>query len=467
MKYEKKLFCVLIAACLLLSIVEFPAEADAKGAPDKITLKEGKSVHLKIGKSRKKIRRVTWKSKNRKIATVSKKGKVKAKSIGNTKITAKVTLKNGKKFTGIYKVCVRKKKSTPSPSLATLPKKPNVTKKPAVTPLPLAKPRIEAVSAEQGDMTGWEAVQAEAVICSSMYSEPDIVNQFVTSHVELMTLIKKLKAGTLSPETELLIKKLNAYDKVYFQDHVLCMVNVQVTCGYRPSITQLYQKDNGGEFPDIIMQYAKIKEIGDDQLVPCVMVNYIYGLEIARTALKGSNGTWMPGVTAAPPSDDRPIANPTSVPQPTPEIGTVTTAQGAVTDWKPIQAESVSYTEMMEDTGVKNQLCASYDELAALIEELKANPYMANEPIIAELEKYDEEYFQNYVLCLLDVYLTYGYAPSVKQIYSGDCGGRYAEIMMQYDKIKEYGDDQLVPDVMKHYIYRLEIAKMNVGKGIK
>ncbi len=163
MKTDKKIFSILIAVCLVLSIVEFPVMDSAEAASGKkIILKEGKSVTLKVKKA--KIKRVTWKSKNKKIATVSKKGKVKAKSAGSTKITAKVTLKNGKKYTSVYKISVQKKKSSPSPAKTALPKEPTPTAtaspqkptaKPTATPLPLVKPKIEAVLAGQGDMKGW------------------------------------------------------------------------------------------------------------------------------------------------------------------------------------------------------------------------------------------------------------------------------------------------------------------------
>ncbi len=458
MKIQKKLFSVLVVACLFLSVVGITGGGPAKAASGKtkVTLKEGKSATLKLKNSKKKIKRVTWKSKNKKIATVSKKGKVKAKTVGNTKITARVILRNGKKYTSVYKISVQRKKNLPLTAKTALPQKPTPTatvlpQKPTASPLPMKKPKIEAVGVEQGETIGWEAFQAKMVSYTSTYSKPDIANQFVTSRNELMTLMKKLKAGIGFAEQELLIKELDAYDKEYFQNHVLCLVNVQLTCGYRPGITQLYQKDNGGKLPDIMMQYEQIKEYGDGQSVPDVMVNYIYRLEIAKTALK-----------VVPPSENRPIVNPTASPRPVPEFGTVSTTQGVVADWKPLQTESLSHTELMGSTGVKNQLLTSHDELKALIEKLKADPYSADEPVITELEKYDGEYFQNHVLCLLDVQLACGYVPNVKQIYCGDGGGNYADIMMQYEQIKEYGDGQSVPGVMVNYIYRIEIEKSEV-----
>lgn len=485
-RLDKKFLIASLAICAIFFMAGFPTETDAKAASAGkagISLKEGRSVTLKIKKAKKKVRRVTWKSKNKKIATVSKKGRVKAKSAGNTKITAKVTLRNGKKYTSIYKVCVRKKKNAQDPSGTALPKKPTPTAtalpqkptaNPAVSPQPPAKPKIQAVSEGQCETAGWETLRAEAVWYASTSDElvTGMENQFVTSLVQSIPLMRQLKVTMTLSEANKLIDKFAAYDEKYFQNHVLCMVNVQLPCGYRPSIKQVYQKDNEGGFPDLMVQYEKVREYGDDQVAPGVLVNHIFGLEIEREALKGFNGAELPGATAAPPVEDMPIVipDPTSTATPQPEIGMVSTAQEPVADWKPIQTESISCMEMECIPRIKNQLITSYDELAALIEELKAEAdlFSCNKPLVAELEEYDEEYFENHALCLLVVELTCGYTPSVKQVYSSDSGGgKCADIMMKYAKIKEYGDDQCVPTVLMHHVYRIEIAKSEMGLGTK
>lgn len=67
----------------------------------KVTLDVGKSKTLKVKNTSKSVK---WSSKNKKIATVSKKGVVKGKKAGSTTITAKVS---GKKL--VCKVTVVKK----------------------------------------------------------------------------------------------------------------------------------------------------------------------------------------------------------------------------------------------------------------------------------------------------------------------------------------------------------------------
>ena len=71
----------------------------------KVTLKVGKSVTLKVKGTKKKV---TWKSSNTKVVTVSKKGKIKAKKKGTATIYAKVANKKLK-----CKVTVKPKKTTP------------------------------------------------------------------------------------------------------------------------------------------------------------------------------------------------------------------------------------------------------------------------------------------------------------------------------------------------------------------
>lgn len=78
----------------LMSAVEESKITVPKLSKTNITLLMSKTVMLKtIGK----IQKVKWTSKNKKIATVSKKGKVTAKRKGKTTIIATVKYKNGNK----------------------------------------------------------------------------------------------------------------------------------------------------------------------------------------------------------------------------------------------------------------------------------------------------------------------------------------------------------------------------------
>ena len=74
-----------------------------------LTIAKGKKVKLKVTVSPVKAsQKVTYKSSNKKIASVSLKGVVTAKKKGTAKITVKTT--NGKKKVIKVKVIVKKKK---------------------------------------------------------------------------------------------------------------------------------------------------------------------------------------------------------------------------------------------------------------------------------------------------------------------------------------------------------------------
>ncbi len=77
------------ALCLmLLPSVKVSAASRPRLSKTKLTLKQGKKKKLKVKKSAGK--KIKWKSKKKRIATVSKKGLVRAKRVGKTTITAKV-----------------------------------------------------------------------------------------------------------------------------------------------------------------------------------------------------------------------------------------------------------------------------------------------------------------------------------------------------------------------------------------
>ena len=144
MKRTKKAVAVLLAfAMLATSLVTGSTGADAaKKKPKlsvskKVTIYKGstKTVTIKNVKS-KDIKSLKWKTKNKKIATVKKSSKTKAKikgvKAGKTTITCTFKIKK-KKYTFKVTVTVKNKpKATPAPTATTAPT-PNT---PAVTPTP-------------------------------------------------------------------------------------------------------------------------------------------------------------------------------------------------------------------------------------------------------------------------------------------------------------------------------------------
>lgn len=94
---------------------------DKKVTKKTYTLAKGKTASLKVFVNPSKAKKsVSYKSSNKKIATVSKKGKVTAKKTGTAKITVTVKGKNGKKKTTYVKVKVIAKRSSSNPQTSSV-----------------------------------------------------------------------------------------------------------------------------------------------------------------------------------------------------------------------------------------------------------------------------------------------------------------------------------------------------------
>lgn len=127
----------------LLTLLAAPADSEAASLNlnrKKLTLRPGKSYTLKIRGS--KSKKVKWKSTNKKVATVSKRGKVTARKTGKVKVTAKI---KNKKL--VCRVTVKNKKpSAPGnppvqkPTTTQVPK-PTVFPKPTMIPTPTTAPK--------------------------------------------------------------------------------------------------------------------------------------------------------------------------------------------------------------------------------------------------------------------------------------------------------------------------------------
>ena len=175
--FKSKVLASLLTLALVMTSVISPSvsvEAASKKAVKTVTLKvSGKKVNKKtktltVGKSltvkttvspSSAKKSISYKSSNKKIATVSSKGKVKAKKPGTAKITVTVKGKNNKKKTAWFKVKVVKK--------ATPTKKP--TKKPTATVAPTKKPT--ATVAPTAEATATVAPTAEATATAAPTAE--------------------------------------------------------------------------------------------------------------------------------------------------------------------------------------------------------------------------------------------------------------------------------------------------------
>jgi len=110
-------FAVMIAFTPMLSDGIANAKSKIKLSAKTVSMAKGTTYTLKVkGVKAKKVKKIKWKSSNKKVVKVTKKGKLKAKLTakkpGKVTITAKVKLKNKKKYKKLKcKVTVYKKKT--------------------------------------------------------------------------------------------------------------------------------------------------------------------------------------------------------------------------------------------------------------------------------------------------------------------------------------------------------------------
>lgn len=179
-------WCGVLAAALVVTSTSSVMLAEAAKAPKlnkkTITLRAGAKKQLKV-KNLKKKQKVKWKSSKKKIATVSKKGLVRAKKIGITKIVAKV----GKKKLVCHvrvlpkKIVIRRPKPmpvatpvrvvTPKPTAIVQPSETtnvsptmDVTAKPTATPTvkPTATPTVKPTATPTAKPTATPTVKPTA-----------------------------------------------------------------------------------------------------------------------------------------------------------------------------------------------------------------------------------------------------------------------------------------------------------------
>ena len=159
---RSRILAVILSLAMVFSmagISGFNVSAAAKLNKKKITISVGQTVKLKVKKNSKKVK---WKSSNKKIVTVSKKGKIKGKKAGKATVTAKIGKKKLKcKVTVVAKktkndttvkpanpsqvpVATTKAPDKPQPATTKAPEQPQTTE--AVTKTPEQPQTTEAVT---------------------------------------------------------------------------------------------------------------------------------------------------------------------------------------------------------------------------------------------------------------------------------------------------------------------------------
>lgn len=195
MRAAKKLLAMIFVIVLSISMIpttNVNAAKKVKLNKTKATIYVGKTVTLKLKNNKKKIK---WTTSNKKIATVSKKGKVKGKKAGKVTITAKVGKKKYK-----CKITV-KKKSTPKPTA-----KPTEQPTTKTTEKPTTKPTEQPTTKPSEQPT-----VAEPTTPSDDIEEPSL-NPQISKNVETLKKITEIQQeqGTVDEE---ILNEINAINE--------------------------------------------------------------------------------------------------------------------------------------------------------------------------------------------------------------------------------------------------------------
>lgn len=132
-----------IAAIAITVVAVNPMSTNAKKVvklnKSKLTLQTGKTSKLKLKNTKKKVK---WSSKNKKVARVSRKGVVKAVSVGKTTITAKSGKKKYSCKVTVIMSDADKKIKELEDKLNKVEDKVNATPTPVVTEAPTPSPVV-------------------------------------------------------------------------------------------------------------------------------------------------------------------------------------------------------------------------------------------------------------------------------------------------------------------------------------
>lgn len=154
MKQMKKLLAFVLAFAMIITIYQ-PSAAYAATKKTRLnaktmTLQVGQKKTLKVKNAGKKAK-LKWSSNKKSIATVSKKGVVKAVKAGNAVVTCKVTTKNGKTTKLTCKVAVKKTEKVTSLTVGSQSELEKALKNKNVTKITVATQGAVTFTVPQGN----------------------------------------------------------------------------------------------------------------------------------------------------------------------------------------------------------------------------------------------------------------------------------------------------------------------------
>ena len=161
MKQMKKLLAFVLAFAMIVTIYQPSAVYAAAKKPGlsakTMTLQVGQKKTLKVKNAGKKAK-LKWSSNKKSVATVSKKGVVKAVKAGNAVVTCKVTTKNGKTTKLTCKVAVKKTAKVTSLTVGSQSELEKALKNKNVTKITVATQGAVTFTVPQGDYSKVELV---------------------------------------------------------------------------------------------------------------------------------------------------------------------------------------------------------------------------------------------------------------------------------------------------------------------
>ena len=161
MKQMKKLLAFVLAFAMIITIYQpsaaYAATKKIRLNAKTMTLQVGQKKTLKVKNAGKKAK-LKWSSNKKSIATVSKKGVVKAVKAGNAVVTCKVTTKNGKTTKLTCKVAVKKTAKVTSLTVGSQSELEKALKNKNVTKITVATQGAVTFTVPQGDYSKVELV---------------------------------------------------------------------------------------------------------------------------------------------------------------------------------------------------------------------------------------------------------------------------------------------------------------------
>lgn len=204
-KTLKKAFSLVLCMSMAVTLAVVSPETKAAPKAKKITLNAkkqtlavGETFKLKVKKVKPAgaNKKVTWKTSNKKVVKVSKKGVVTAKAAGSAKVTA--TSKANKKVKAVCKVTVTDaKNSQPTASVVPNPTQPAApTQQPDVTPTKTPRPTPTPFELPEDAMKDYASFNVGTVVNSEKIMDKNFT-QLAAQQFDVVSFENEMKGYSL------------------------------------------------------------------------------------------------------------------------------------------------------------------------------------------------------------------------------------------------------------------------------